>query len=143
MADLPENRLLPDKPPFTNTGVDFFGPFDVKRGRGTVKRYGVMFTCLTLRAVHIEIADSLITDSCINAIRCFICWRCQVTILRSDNGKSFVAARRELREAIQQLNNDQIERALQPKGIKWIFNSPATSHWGVLGKTNSDNAKNS
>ncbi|KAL3975057.1 hypothetical protein ACER0C_023683 [Sarotherodon galilaeus] len=130
MADLPEDRLLPDKPPFTNTGVDYFGPFDVKQGRGTVKRYGVMFTCLTLRAVHIEVADSLDTDSCINAIRRFICRRGQVTIMRSDNGTNFVAAERELREAMQRLDNDRIERVLQPKGIKWIFNSPAASHQG-------------
>ncbi|XP_059391451.1 uncharacterized protein LOC132124461 [Carassius carassius] len=94
MAKLPEDRLLPDKPPFTNTGVDFFGPFDVKRGRSTVKRRG------------------------------------QVTIMRSDNGTNFVAAERELREAIQRLDNDKIEKALQPKGIKWIFNSPAASHQG-------------
>ncbi len=130
MANLPEDRLLPDKPPFTNTGVDFFGPFDVKRGRSTVKRYGVVFTCLTLRAVHIEVADSLDTDSCINAIRRFMCRRGQVTIMRSDNGTNFVAAERELREAIQRLDNDKIEKALQPKGIKWIFNSPAASHQG-------------
>lgn len=65
MADLPDDRLMTDKPSFMNTGVDFFGPFDVKQGRGTVKRYGVLFTCLTLRAVHIEVADSLDTDSCI------------------------------------------------------------------------------
>ncbi|XP_043969743.1 uncharacterized protein LOC122829340 isoform X2 [Gambusia affinis] len=130
MASLPEDRLLPDQPPFTNTGVDYFGPFEVKRGRGTVKRYGVMFTCLTLRAVHIEIADSLDTDSCINAIRRFVCRRGQVTTMRSDNGTNFVAAERELREAIQQLDNERIERVLQPKGIKWIFNSPAASHQG-------------
>ncbi|KAJ8406747.1 hypothetical protein AAFF_G00296630 [Aldrovandia affinis] len=130
MANLPEDRLLPDKPPFTNTGVDFFGPFDVKRGRGTVKRYGVLFTCLTLRAIHIEVADSLDTDSCINAIRRFVCRRGQVTIMRSDNGTNFVAAERELREAIQQLDNDKIERALQPKEIRWMFNSPAASHQG-------------
>lgn len=59
MASLPEDRLLPDKPAFTNVGIDYFGPFVVKRGRSTVKRYGVMFTCLTIRAVHIEVADSL------------------------------------------------------------------------------------
>lgn len=38
MAPLPEDRLLPDKPPFTNVGIDYFGPFEVKLGRGTVKK---------------------------------------------------------------------------------------------------------
>lgn len=37
MADLPEVRIQPDFPPFTNTGVDYFGPVEVKRGRGTCK----------------------------------------------------------------------------------------------------------
>ena len=87
-----------------------------------------MFTCLTLRAVHIEVADSLDTDF-INEIRRFISRRVQV-IMRSDNGAHFVSAERELREAIQQLDNGKIERTLQPKGIRWIFNSPAASHQG-------------
>lgn len=47
MADLPEERVVPDLPPFTNVGVDYFGPVDVKRGRSIVKRYGVVFTCMT------------------------------------------------------------------------------------------------
>lgn len=72
MANLPKDRLLPDKPPFTNTGVDFFGPFEVSRGCSKVKRYGVLFTCLTTRAVHLEVAHSLDTSSCINALRRFI-----------------------------------------------------------------------
>ncbi|XP_043956787.1 uncharacterized protein LOC122822295 [Gambusia affinis] len=92
MSDLPQDRVLPDSPPFTNTGVDFFGPIEIKRGRSNVKRYGVLFTCLAIRAVHIEVAHSLDTDSCINAIRRFMCRRGQVMVLRSDNGTNFVGA---------------------------------------------------
>lgn len=63
MANLPADRITPSKPPFTCSGVDCFGPFEVRRGRTTVKRYGVLFTCLTLRAIHLEVASSLDTES--------------------------------------------------------------------------------
>ena len=75
MADLPVDRLTPDLPPFTHVGVDYFGPLEIKRNRSIVKRYGVIFTCLTSRAIHLEIAHSLDTDSCIHAFRRFIARR--------------------------------------------------------------------
>ena len=53
-ADLPLDRVTQYEPAFTSVGIDYFGPFAVKRGRGREKRYGCMFTCLTTRAVHIE-----------------------------------------------------------------------------------------
>ena len=62
MADLPESRVLAKKPPFTSVGMDYFGPFQVRRGRSLVKRYGVIFTCLAIHAVHLELAHSLSTD---------------------------------------------------------------------------------
>lgn len=46
MCDLPSNRIEAS-PPFTYAGVDLFNPFNIKVRRSTVKRYGVMFTCLT------------------------------------------------------------------------------------------------
>ncbi len=130
MADLPHDRLLPDEPPFTNVGIDYFGPFEIKRGRTLIKRYGVIFTCLTLRAVHIEIASSLDTDSCIHALRRFISRRGQVQTIRSDNGTNFIGAERELRKAIQSLNSDRIQTTLLEKGVRWIFNPPTASHHG-------------
>ncbi len=62
MADLPSDRVMPDYPPFTRVGVDYFGPFMGKRGRSLVKKYGVIFICLAIRAVHIEVASSLDTS---------------------------------------------------------------------------------
>ena len=60
MADLPNERI-DQSAPFTNTGVDIFGPMYVKRGRSTVKRYGALFCCFASRAIHIEMCDSLET----------------------------------------------------------------------------------
>ena len=72
MASLPEERITPSKPSFTNVGVDCFGPFTVRRGRTTAKRYGVLFTCLAICAVHMEVVYSLDTESFINALQRFI-----------------------------------------------------------------------
>lgn len=130
MADLPKVRILPDLPPFTNTGVDYFGPVEVRRGRSTCKRYGVIFTCMASRAVHLEVAVSLDTDACINALRRFISRRVQVTSLTSDNGTNFTGADRELKEALAALNQDRIQGALAQVGIQWRFNPPAASHHG-------------
>ena len=62
MADLPNDRTI-DEPPFTNCGVDMFGPFLIKEERKELKRFGALFTCLSSRAVHIECTCSLETDS--------------------------------------------------------------------------------
>ena len=69
MASLPPDRVNPSEPPFSYVGVDCFGPLEVHHGRSLVKRYGVLFTCLSIRAIHIEVVHSLDTDSFINAIR--------------------------------------------------------------------------
>ena len=60
MSDLPYERVTPGEPPFTFVGLEYFGPFYVKRGRYMEKRYGILFTCLAVRAVHIEVAHSWI-----------------------------------------------------------------------------------
>ena len=72
MADLPPERLGIMQPAFYNTGVDFFGPYQVKIKRSRHKRWGVLFTCLAIRAVHIEVCESLETDAFINVLRRFI-----------------------------------------------------------------------
>lgn len=130
MADLPADRITADLPPFTDVGMDYFGPVEVKWGRSTVKRYGVIFACLTSCGVHLEVAHILDTDSCINAIRRFVCRRGQVQKIRSDNGTNYVSANRELKLAVKEFNQDKIHRSLMQDGIQWSLNPPHGAHHG-------------
>ena len=125
-ADLPIDRVTP----FTFTGVDCFGPFEVRRGRSKVKRYDVIFTCLAFRAVHIEVVSSLDTESFINALGRFVTRRGLPEEMCSDNGGNFVRGERELREAINSWNQSQIHDYLLQRNVKWTFNPPTGSHQG-------------
>ena len=130
MADLQKSQVTPSKPPFTFTGVDCFGPFNVRRGRSLVKRYGVILTCLTTCAIHIEVASSLDTDSFLNALRRFVARRGNTEEIRSDKGGNFVSGEKELRSCIKEWNQDKMHQVLLLKNIKWIFNPPTASHHG-------------
>lgn len=130
MSELPSDRVNGEDPPFSYVGIDYFGPFFVKSGRKQLKKYGCIFTCLNIRAVHIEVADSLSTDSFINAMRRFIARRGQVKEFRSDNGTNLVAGCKELNAEIKAWNMAQINEELMQKKIVWKFNPPAASHFG-------------
>ena len=54
MVDLPVFCLKSGLPAFTHTDVDFFGPIEVTIFRRLVKRWGVIFTCLNCRCVHLD-----------------------------------------------------------------------------------------
>ncbi len=99
MADLPPERLRLLCPPFYSTGVDCFDPYHVKIGRRVEKRWGVIFKCLTTRAVHIELLNSLDVDAFLLALRRFIARRGRPKEIRSDCGTHFHGADRELHEA--------------------------------------------
>ena len=80
--------------------LSFF--FIVKRGRSKEKHYGVIFTCLVIRAVHIEVAPDLSTSSFINAIFRFIARRGKPMKIRWDNGTKFVGAKKQLDQMIDE-----------------------------------------
>ncbi|XP_070548362.1 uncharacterized protein [Ptychodera flava] len=131
MADLPVDRVTPQCTPFTYTGVDCFGPYFVKRGRSQEKRYGCLFTCLTMRAIRIEKLHSMDGDSFINALIRFIARRGKPKKIRSDNGSNFVGGNKELRESIKKRNDSNSTRQeLLMREIEWEFNPPTASHMG-------------
>lgn len=124
------SRLAHHCRPFTYTGVDYFGPIEVTIGRRREKRWGVIFTCLTTRAIHLELASSLFTDSAIMAVRRMIARRGCPTEMMSDNGTNFRGAETELKRALLDVNWDRIEDFAVNKGFKWKFIPPAAPHMG-------------
>ena len=132
MADVPRERLQERVFPFSNTGVDYFGPFEVKFMRKTMKRWCFLFTCLTTRAVHIEVVPSLEAETCLTAITRFIARRGKPATILSKNGTNLVGAAKEMRDCINAWNLSDIEMSLAQKDIKWKFNPPGAPHFGGI-----------
>ena len=130
MSPLPSERLNSTDPPFTNVGLDYFGPLFVKQGRSSVKRYGCLFTCLACRAVHIEVAFSLSTDSFLCCLTRFMSRRGVPKKIVSDNGTNFVGAERELREDLKKLDQKKIQACCAQRAIEWEFIPPSAPHHG-------------
>ena len=144
MSDLPVDRTLPT-PPFSYVGIDLFGPFIVKERCSELKKYGVMFTCLSLRSVHIETTNSFSTDSFILSLRRFIARRGNVREIRSDNGTNFVGAKRELQSEFKKMDHARISEFLRGKGtdwVRWINNPPYASHFGGVWERQIRTARN-
>ena len=133
ISDLPLARLDIGQAPFTRTGVDFFGPIYVKRGRSEEKRYRCIFTCMSTRAVHIETANShietansLSTESFLMALERFVARRRHVQHLYSDNGTDFIGAEKVIRDYIVTWNQRQIYNLMLKLDIEWHFNTSPT-----------------
>ncbi|XP_016520269.1 uncharacterized protein LOC107834049 [Poecilia formosa] len=129
MSELPKERIEVSDP-FIYSGMDCFGPFTTKQGRKEQKRYGLLFTCLSSRAVHIEMLENLSTDSFINGLRCFISLRGAVCKLYCDQGTNFIGAKNELKEALKECDRNALQAFLADKQCEFVFNAPSASHAG-------------
>ncbi|XP_068689529.1 uncharacterized protein [Montipora foliosa] len=132
MSELPEDRLE-STPPFTYSAVDYFGPIVIKEGFKELKRYGVLFTGIASRAIHLEIANSLENDSFINALRRFNSRHGPTHQSSSDQGTNFVGASKELTQALPEMDHKMIKSKLLEEGCDWFSfetNAPTASHMG-------------
>ena len=134
MADLPSDRLSTE-PPFTHIGLDVFGPWAVttrrtRGGQANSKRWAVLFTCMSTRAVHIELIESMDTSCFINALRRFFALRGPAKQIRSDCGTNFTGACKELHMLLTDPDEPNVRKYLGEEGCSWIFNPPHSSHMG-------------
>lgn len=134
MADLPADRTQV-QPPFTNVGFDVFGPWTIhthrtRGGAANSKRWGLVLTCLSSRAIHIEVLESMDANSFICALMRFLALRGPAALLRCDRGTNFVEGKSELDSALMEMKKEKIEKYLREQGCEWSFNPPHASNFG-------------
>ena len=131
MSDLPYDRLE-ETPPFSNTGIDVFGPYRITDGRATRKNssekktWAVIFSCLVSRATHIEPLPAMDTSSFINALRRFFAIRGTCKVIRSDRGTNFVGA---LNQNCN-ISVAKINEHIKSSECTWELNPAKASHFG-------------
>ena len=123
MANLPLECLGYRQPPFANCGVDNFDPFDLKFRRNSEKLWGLIFTCMTTRAIHLEVASSEGTHSCVMGIERFIARRGPPYVIRSDYGRNFVSSAKDLISCIANWNRHSHVQ-LAHEGLIWKLIHP-------------------
>ena len=123
--ELPADRVNFVRP-FHSTGVDYTGHFFVKTEAGnSMKTYVLIFTCMNTRAVHLELLDSMNTNSFILAFIRFSNRYGVPKVVYSDNAKTFISASQILNEII---TSEEFENEFRTLNISFR-NIPTYSPW--------------
>ena len=126
MALLPEERLKPSAA-WQYTNIDLFGPYSVKgevnkRSRGKI--YGVIFNCITCRAVYVDVATDYSTEGFLMPFRRFVTIRGYPQKVTSDSGSQLIGASNELKEIIKGLDQQVLKEFGAEEGLEWCFTTP-------------------
>ena len=98
-----------------------------------MKRWGLIFTRLSSRAIHLETLNSMTTDSFLNALRVLTSRRKKVRELRSDQETNFVGAKNELYAALKKLDTTPLKEFLSSQDCDWIDFNLKLHIWEVFG----------
>ncbi|VDK77869.1 unnamed protein product, partial [Cylicostephanus goldi] len=121
---LPHSRIDPSRP-FAHVGIDLAGPFRiVDSEKQQCKRWVMLATCMTTRAVHLEIVNNLSANETINAIRRLIARRGKPEIIISDNGTNFTLSNDILKDCENKIFCDKVEEFLTTEKVEWRFITP-------------------
>ena len=121
MAPYPPSRIE-EFSPFTYTGLDYFGPLYIKVNGVTQKVWVCLFTCLAVRAVHLEVIHDLSAQQFVLCLRRFIARRGKPKEIISDNASQFKLAKSTVEEAWQfATTSPDTQSYLANEGITWSF----------------------
>ena len=132
MGQIPKLLVAAGFLAFSNTAIDMFGPFQVRFGGKTLKEaQAIIFTCMTTRAVHLELVTDKSTDTFLMAFRRFALLRGHPSSCWSDCGTNFVGAQHYLKEIMQDCGIPRIQSVLLEEfscSFQWEWNVPRASH---------------
>ena len=122
MAQLPVPRVQ-QQVPFSHVGVDYTGNLYLRNDRKNSPAYIVVFTCLTTRAVHLEVVKTGQINDFVDALKRMISSKGTPTDIYSDNALIFKTLKDRLEKGDLNLNT------LLPGG-KWHLSTEAAPHTG-------------
>ena len=121
LSALPKERVA-ESPPFTRTGLDYLGPLYVKTAEGTEKTWVCLFTCMVVRAIHLELMQDMTTEEFLLGLRRFVSQRGVPALILSDNASQFKAASNFLGDVWNQIQkSDDVQSYASNSGITWRF----------------------
>ena len=123
LSDLPSFRVTRANIPFQICGTDFLGPVMYRQGRSDCKAWGLLFTCLSTRCLHVEIVTGLDLNNFLLAFSRFTNLRGSVKTIYSDNGSTFCAAADTLPNL---LGSCEFTNSLREKGTNKLGTKPSS-----------------
>lgn len=115
-------KRVNESSPFTYTGVDYFGPIYVKTDAVTKKVWVCLFTCLVVKAIHLEFMQDMSTEEFLNGLRRFIAGWGKPEQLISDNASQFKLASNILKETwASTVRDPDVQSYIANEDIKWQF----------------------
>ena len=126
MTNLPKERVSFIKP-FSNTAIDYTGHLFVEDANGDMKKmYIVLYTCLAIRCIHLDLVPDLGLKSFLQSFRRFCSTYCVPDSLYTDNAKQFLASQKVLSniftsdEFKEHLIQQKIEHRTIPVYASWV-----------------------
>nr|CAD2181569.1 unnamed protein product [Meloidogyne enterolobii] len=102
------------------------------KGQTTTERvYGALFTCLTIRAIHLELATDASAETFLQAHRRFIARRGTPSIMVSDNATNFTLGSKIIKKMNWDLySSKELQDFIKFRGTEWKFITPRNPREG-------------
>ena len=127
MAAIPPGRVG-SSPPFTGVSLDLFGPIKC-RGLGggirkTMKAWGVVFCCLTTKAVALLATTGYSTEAFLVVWRKFSAIYGSPSLVVSDPGSQLTSAAKTVDTSAGDISWDSVSDRAAKSGTRWLFTEP-------------------